>query len=445
MSESDIPLSSFVLEGRWRFHTQLGFGADGTVYLAKDEKTGERVAIKVYDSLVGRQAERIKAKIAEEASVSAGVDSPFLVRVIQWGMAPGEGGVDAGYMVMEFLEGETLREALERRVAPMPPAEALETMRLVLFAVNSLHRQGWVHCDLKPENVFVLAPHSAEARRIPVKVFDFGAARPVDSVEEGLGRGTPIYCAPEVAQRSPTLNFQSDVYSLGIMLYELLTGAPPLDARATPQQLVAQHVYGELDPLPEPLASSPINAIYRRATEKDADKRYRDAGAMLAALSALRPIDNKRLPSLSPFSVPAVTEDSVDMAVDAVGSGPADSPGAPSPPTRRGAPVASETGNYAVVSPRNSATGPVPMPQSGSYAPAPALLADDDDDLPMLYPEHLPSERGDEYISQGSTIGQIYPDEGVPIVDPPPPVVQGGPRSSSVSTDGMVPPAIPKK
>lgn len=305
---SDVPLSSFVLDGRWRFQAQVGYGADGTVYLANDEHTGEKVAIKVYDSLVGKEADRIREKIAEEASISTGVDSPFLVRVIQWGTAIGQGGVDAGYMVMEFLEGETLRDVHERRVVQMTPNEAMEMLRLVLFAVNSLHRQGYVHRDLKPENIFVLAPHTPEAKRIPVKIFDFGAAKPVDKAHIGTARGTPIYVSPEVVQRAPRVSYQADVYSLGIILYELLVGRPPLNPVLPTAQLVAQHVYGELDPLPAPFDRMPINDVYRRATRKNADARYRDAGAMLTALSAIRPVRTKRLPSKSPFSSPAVTD-----------------------------------------------------------------------------------------------------------------------------------------
>ncbi len=319
----EVRLSDFVLEGRWRFQAQLGYGADGTVYLAVDEQNGEKVAIKVYDSLVGHEAEHVRAKIAGEAEISTGIDSPFLVRVIKYGLAPGEGGVDAGYMVMEYLEGETLREVMERRVAPMAPNEAVELARLILFAVNSLHRQGYVHQDLKPENIFILQPHTEEAKRIPVKIFDFGAARPVSKAHLVPARGTPIYAAPEVAQRAPRIGFQSDVYSLGITLFEMIAGIPPVDATATPAQIVAQHCFGELESMPDLLDGLPIADIYRKATQKDPEQRYRDAGAMLTALSALRPARTARLPAQSPFSSPTV-EDSVQGSVPRlkVGDGP---------------------------------------------------------------------------------------------------------------------------
>ena len=315
----DVPLSRFVLGGRWRFQVQVGYGADGTVYLAIDEQTGEKVAIKVYDSLVGKGADRIREKIAEEASISTGVDSPFLVRVIHWGVAIGQGGVDVGYMVMEFLEGETLRDLLERRVVQMTPDEAVEILRMVLFAVNSLHRRGYVHRDLKPENIFVLAPHTPEAKRTPVKIFDFGAAKPVDKAHTGTARGTPIYVSPEVVLRAQRVSYPADIYSLGIILYELLIGRPPMNPALLTEQLVAQHVYGELDPMPAPFDHSPLNEIYRRATRKNADTRYCDAGAMLTALSALRPLRTQRLPSHSPFSLPAVADSVAGTAKRAAG------------------------------------------------------------------------------------------------------------------------------
>lgn len=304
------PLHRFVLEGRWRFQRQLGYGADGTVYFAIDEQTKLPVAIKVYDSLLGRTSAKVLEKIAEEAELAAGIESPYLVDVHHWGIAKSEEGLDAGYIVMEYLEGEPLRDVLERRVTPMPPADVVDVLRGVLSAVASLHDQGYVHRDLKPENVFLLHPH-AVIDGVAVKLFDLGAVRAVSRAHIGAARGTPIYVAPEVAQRAARIGRQSDVYSTGIMLYEMLVGRPPVSHDATPAQIVAQHVYGELDPLPHHLDNLPVGEVYRRATARDPSRRYRDASEFARELAQLLPVDRKRLPSRSPFSSPTI-DDSVE-------------------------------------------------------------------------------------------------------------------------------------
>src|SRR5690606_32467892 len=107
--------SNIVLQGRWRFVSRIGRGGDGTVYLAHDQQTDQKVAIKVYDSMVGADVEAIRAKLDEEAAISQATRSPFLVQVIKYGIAKTAGGHNAGYMVMEYLEGRTLRAELERR------------------------------------------------------------------------------------------------------------------------------------------------------------------------------------------------------------------------------------------------------------------------------------------------------------------------------------------
>lgn len=310
----DAPLSRFLLEGRWRFQSQLGFGADGTVYLALDEQTGAKVAVKVYDSLLGRSSPSVLRKLQEEVDAARAIASPHLVRVIHHGVALGDHGESVGFVVMEYLEGESLREKLEQRITPMSAADAVELMRQVLLALGSLHRSGYVHRDLKPENVFVLSADAPAADEYPVKLFDLGAVRPIGEAPMGSARGTPIYVAPEIASRAEVVDERCDVYSAGIMLFELLMGRPPLDPRATAEQLVAQHVYGSLDPLPEIVGNLPLGAVYAKATTRDLDRRFRDADAFLDALHALRPVRSDRLPANSPFSSPSV-EDSTQVPI----------------------------------------------------------------------------------------------------------------------------------
>ena len=274
-------LNDFVLAGRWRFQKVIGAGADGTVYLAVDVNDHTPVAIKVFDSMVDDDVEVVKHRIESEASLVQLVNSPWVVRFIQHGVARARGGKQAAYTVMEHLQGHTLRSELNYRRLPL--VSAAELFDRCMRGVDALHRVGWVHMDIKPENIFV-CDENLVGREGSVKLFDFGNARPVQTAFTVGARGTPLYAAPELCSRTGEVGQHTDVYSLGIVMYEVLAGRAPMVMDSV-EQIVATHVYGTLDPLPQACPTW-MSDIYRRATARSGADRFPNAGAMLSEWTA---------------------------------------------------------------------------------------------------------------------------------------------------------------
>jgi serine/threonine-protein kinase len=268
--------------------------------------------VKIYDARAETPPALELRRVATEAEVSQAVDSPYLVRVLHYGLASDAEGAPSGYVVMEYLEGETLRTWLEARAGGLEPAEANTVIKRVLAALAALHDAGFVHGDLKPENIWMLDAGGAD--EMAIKLLDLGDVAPVGFSNRVGARGTPIYVAPEVARRSAQVTPAADVYSAGILWFELLMGRPPLDATMTPEQLVAQHVFGALDPLPEQVDHLPLGEVYATATAREPTARYATARVMLDAIRLLRPQKISRLPATSPFSVASV-HDSVEVPV----------------------------------------------------------------------------------------------------------------------------------
>lgn len=279
---SDQGLRDFVLEGRWRFERVLGQGAEGTVYLAYDVLSGAPVAIKVYDALVGYDPGLIGETVAAEVELSNRVGSPWLVKTHAFGMAPVAGGGATAYVVMEYLKGQTLRRYLDKRGRFHNDDELKQLFTGVLDAVDTLHLHGLVHLDLKPENIFLLDRDSVSRDSPPVRLFDFASAASAGAAQS-RARGTPYYASPEVCVRSSDIGKPSDVYSLGIMLFELFTSRVPI-ARGTPEQIVAVHAFGKLEAWPPSASRYALGAVYRRATLRNPWERWADARAFRAAL-----------------------------------------------------------------------------------------------------------------------------------------------------------------
>ena len=217
------PMTAEVRYGEYEVVAPLASGGMGGVYLAMHRTTGDRVALKVLDPMFANHAEVVERLYAEHA-VSARASHPGLVEI----RAASRSADDIPFLVMEYLEGETLAAISQRGLLDLETIA--DACARIATALAALHAVGIVHCDVKPENLFVL--HGGG-----VKVIDFGVSRHVDEPahDESIS-GTPAYMAPEQWRGAPVL--ASDVYSLGCVMYELLTGDVPFDG-SLPQLMMA--------------------------------------------------------------------------------------------------------------------------------------------------------------------------------------------------------------
>ena len=267
MAVSDSLIDT-LFDGRYRIQRKLGAGGMADVYLAEDQELGRRVAIKI---LNGRHAndDQFIERFRREAKNAAALNHPNIVSIYDRGEAE-----ETYYIAMEFLDGRTLKELIVSRGAA-PVNVAVEYARQILSALRFAHRHGIVHRDIKPHNVMV----DGEGR---VKVTDFGIARAGTSqmTEAGSIVGTAQYLSPEQA-RGGEVDPRSDLYSLGIVLYELLTGKTPFDGE-TPVEIAMKH----LSTAPKPPSTlrpdvpPELDMVVMRALAKNPDDRYQSADEM---------------------------------------------------------------------------------------------------------------------------------------------------------------------
>jgi serine/threonine-protein kinase len=272
-----------LLSGRYRLDAEIGAGGMSTVYRAFDTVLERPVAIKLMHRHIAAHSEQLERFRREGRSV-AQLSHPHIVTVID---ATEDG--DTPYIVFEFVDGETLKERI-RRCGRLPVPESIAYAIEIARALGAAHERGIVHRDIKPQNVLIDPEGSA-------KVTDFGIARSLE--EEGLtadGRvlGTTDYVSPEQAL-GQDVGPQSDLYSLGIVLYEALTGDVPF--KGDNQVAVAmKHVREELPDVQvrRPEVSSALAAVIDRATAKDVDDRYQDDRELIADLEDVIAIETQR-------------------------------------------------------------------------------------------------------------------------------------------------------
>ncbi len=271
MAVSDSLIDT-LFDGRYRIQRKLGAGGMADVYLAEDQELGRRVAIKI---LNGRHAndDQFIERFRREAKNAAALNHPNIVSIYDRG--EGEGTY---YIAMEYLDGRTLKELIVGRGAA-PVNVAIEYARQILSALRFAHRHGIVHRDIKPHNVLV----DSEGR---VKVTDFGIARAGTSqmTETGSIVGTAQYLSPEQA-RGGEIDQRSDLYSLGVVLYELLTGKTPFDGE-TPVEIAMKHLSNTPEPPSKLRPDIPpeLDMVVLRALAKNPDDRYQSADEMEADL-----------------------------------------------------------------------------------------------------------------------------------------------------------------
>src|SRR5437764_6041813 len=272
MAVSDTLIDT-LFDGRYRIVRKLGAGGMANVYLAEDQELGRRVAIKILNERHAND-EQFVERFRREAKNAAGLSHPNIVSIFDRGEAEG-----TYYIAMEYLDGRSLKEMITKR-GPAPISVAIDYARQILAALRVAHRQGLVHRDIKPHNVLV----DGEGR---LKVTDFGIARagPSQMTEEGSIIGTAQYLSPEQAQGAPVTP-ASDLYSVGIVLYELLTGSVPFMGD-TPVELAMKH----LSKVPEapshlrPEIPRDLDFIVMRALAKSPEERYASAEEMDADLA----------------------------------------------------------------------------------------------------------------------------------------------------------------
>jgi serine/threonine-protein kinase len=258
-----------LFDGRYLIIRKLGSGGMANVYLAQDQELGRRVAIKILDDRHARD-EQFVERFRREAQNAAGLSHPNIVSIYDRGEAEG-----TYYIAMEHVEGRTLKELIVAR-GPSPLGIAIDYTRQILSALRFAHRNGIVHRDIKPHNVIV----DGEGR---VKVMDFGIARAgaaSQMTEAGSIIGTAQYLSPEQARGAP-VDQTSDLYSTGIVLYELLTGSVPFTGD-TPVEIAMKHLSQVPAPPSTHRAEVPrdLDYVVLRALAKDPAQRYHSAEEM---------------------------------------------------------------------------------------------------------------------------------------------------------------------
>jgi serine/threonine-protein kinase len=273
--------------GNYEIRSKLGEGGMGAVYMAEHPHIGKRVALKVLHAEFSSKEDVVK-RFFQEAKAVNDVQHPNIVDIIDYGWIPNKQGLNTVYFIMEFLDGPSLSDVI-RSQAPLAPERALAIGLQIADALGACHKSGVVHRDLKPDNIILI-----QRGREPdfVKVLDFGIAKLTGDqkvsvrTRTGLLMGTPSYMSPEQCEGSATVDHRTDIYALGVLLYEMLTGKPPFVGE-TYGQILIQH----LTQVPTPLSMvhglipPHVEAVVLKALEKNPDARYQTMEELVQALA----------------------------------------------------------------------------------------------------------------------------------------------------------------
>ncbi len=280
-----------ILDGKYEILDKIGEGGMGEVYRARHLHLDEIRIIKVTKpDALGTEAE--PRRFQEEARIATLVRHPNVAALYDFSRQP-DGSF---YMVWEFIDGVTLEEWMRRR-GPLPPARALEVAGQVLAGLGEIHAQGIVHRDLSPDNIML---REGPDGRLQAKIIDLGiakriAAESLSMTGTGLFLGKLKYCSPEQAGSLPagaSVDGRSDIYSFGVVLYEMLAGRTPFES-ATPEGYIGKHLHTPPPPLdvshlPRALGPGLAGAV-AKSLEKNRDRRFRDAREFADALTRLVP------------------------------------------------------------------------------------------------------------------------------------------------------------
>lgn len=311
MAESAVS-AGHVLVGRYRLETMLGQGGMGTIWRAQHLVLNAPVAVKVIDRTVIPDEETL-SRFMREAQSAAALRSPHVVQILDYGI---DGKVP--FMAMELLEGENLAQRI-KRVKRLTPTDTARILSHIGRAISRAHEAGIVHRDLKPENVFLVKNEDEEI----AKVLDFGVAKiERHALEEGTRTrtgsilGTPFYMSPEQAQGNRTVDSRTDLWAMGVIAFECLTGKRPFYSDGLGDLVLAICVRDI--PQPSSIASVPIgfDAWWNRAVARDPEKRFQTARELTDALRDALGLEPREISRDVPRASPEVEVTSAPDAPD---------------------------------------------------------------------------------------------------------------------------------
>jgi len=314
-----------VIDQRYISESVLGMGGMGVVLRAKHRFTGQSVALKVLKGELSSDA-AVQMRFMAEAQAPSAIGHPGIVRVLDAGRDP-SGFL---YLVMELLEGRSLRVPMAR--GELSPLEGRRIMLELLDTLAAAHTRGFVHRDLKPDNVFLVGP-GASAR-----LLDFGIAKILDATlahvrtATGVMMGTPAYMSPEQLNDSAGVDARTDLWACGVIFFEMLTGRLPFRADRAEMLLIAIATQ-EADSIRAHLPHAPpqLEAFFQRALARDPRMRFGAAAEMAGMLSVL-PLDDmrpRRASEVPPMSVPASYVSGIPGGTQGTGHGATAAPSVP--------------------------------------------------------------------------------------------------------------------
>src|SRR5882762_3560848 len=266
-----------IIEGKYRIIRLIGEGGMGAVYEGENVRIRRRVAIKVLHAATASNAEAVQ-RFEREAQAAGRIGSDHILEVLDLGSLTN----NDRFMVMEYLDGESLSARIQRRVR-LTPREVVPLARQILAGLSAAHSAGIIHRDLKPDNIYILREKAGQADY--VKIIDFGISKfqamsgdVMNMTRTGTVMGTPYYMSPEQANGSREADARSDLYAVGVMMYEAVTGQVPFEAKSF-NELLFKIV---LSTPPSPLAIVPdldvaFCSIVSKGMARDVENRFQTA------------------------------------------------------------------------------------------------------------------------------------------------------------------------